>query len=154
MNGVLSGQLWSLMDANCPRYTLRVTHIECASVFGTLAGGKEVVVALSVLAMGRRGARLVERSDGTPVELPKYDAGVPLRTYEDTRTASDYVKTKGPKGVARASEQAKEALRLKESGTSFADLAVRYGVTPGTMSGWLSRAREAREDERNLRRTG
>jgi hypothetical protein len=157
MNSVSPGQLWSVMDVGRPRYTLRVTRVVGARVHGTLASGKETSVALAVLAHGQRGARLVEHADGRSAALPKYDAGAPVQTCEDTKTASDYVKTFKPKGVARAGDKEREALRLREEEkVPFADLAKRYGVTRGTMSAWLSRARAAREEERNqvLGRTG
>jgi len=155
MSSVSVGQLWSVMDAFRPRYTLRVTRIDGGRVQGTLAGGKLASIDRSVLMRGRRGAYLVEHADGRSAPLPKHYSGSPLKTLEDTRTASDYVKPlKPPRGMARAGEQQREALAMVESGASFKDVCTHFGKDRGTMSAWLLKAREAREDEKNLKAVG
>ncbi len=155
MTRVQKGQLWSLMDAERPRYTLRVTRIKNGRAFGTLAGGKEYSIAVSVLAGGQRGARLVENADGslavpTKKQLQRRGLVPSAPSLEETRTASDYLKEAEPKGVVRASNLQREALALREKGASLLELAKKYGKGTGVISAWLSRAREAREDERNL----
>ena len=154
MSSVSIGQLWSVMDAFRPRYTLRVTRIDGGRVQGTLAGGKLASIDRSVLMRGRRGAYLVEHADGRSAPLPKHHSGSPLKTLEDTRTASDYKPPKGPRGIARAGELQRAALAMREAGVSFKDVCEHFGKNRGTMSAWLLRAREQREDERNLKAVG
>ena len=153
MTRIVPGQLWSLMDSLRPRYTLRITRTSEKIAFGTLANGKKARVELSVLQHGRRGARLVERADGSlagPCERQKRDAALPRVSVADTKTASDYIKTKAPKGVTPANQVQREALTLREAGASVDDLCAKYGKTRGIINAWISRAREAREDERNV----
>jgi len=160
VNRVVPGQLWSLLDSLRPRYTIRVTRIVGLRVYGTLAGGKKVNVHLSVLRHGRRGSRLVEHPDGSPAEpcgRQQRDSVKPRLSVEDTRSASDYVKTTEPRGVTHTNDLQREALALREAGVSIGDLCVKYGKSYGVVSAWLSRAREAREDGRSVaacRKTG
>jgi len=143
------------MDIGKHRYTIVVTRIDGHRVFATLPSGRETSVGLTVLAYGRRSARLVQHADGRSAEPPKCGAAPPSKASEDTKTASDYIKTKRPKGIAKAGDKEREALHLKEvDGWTVKRLTAFYKVSTGTMSAWLSRAREAREDERNLGRTG
>lgn len=143
------------MNVGKHRYRFTIVAIVGKRVDGVLGNGRPESVDLSVLVHGRRAARLERHPDGTEAKSPKYNAGPPLKTAEDKRSASDYIRSTAPKGIAKAGSREREALRLKESGEkTFAELVEMFGVSPGTMSAWLSRAREAREDERNLGRTG
>jgi Sigma-70, region 4 len=151
---VVRDQIWSLMDASRPRYWLRVVRVEGLVVHGVLEGGTPYRVSLSVLRHGRRGARLEAYPDGTLAEHPKYDAGY-TPTVEETKTASDYVRVVKPKGMARASERDREALRLREEeGVKVREIAARLGITMLSAAGAMRRARLARQDERYLGRTG
>ena len=60
-----------------------------------------------------------------------------------------------PRGTLRPPERMLEALRLQEDGGwDTKTLALKFGVAPSTMTGWLEKARDAQADERNLRRMG
>ena len=149
-NSVLVGQTWSLMNIYERRYTLAVIRIEGHRVFGRLAGGKETSVELKGLIRGHRGAHLVTNADGTPAPPMRRDGF--QQTREETKTASDYVKpAKGPRGVVRANDRAAEALAMKKAGKSCDEIGAHFKVKPGTVSAMLSRAREALEEERNMK---
>jgi len=154
MNRVEPGQIWSLVDAERPRYDFIITHIENGRAHGVCPGGKLYSVSVRALARGARGANLVENADGSPAVLTRRQRSrrgmiAPARPEVD-KTASDFLKTSAPKGVARVGEKQQRALELHESGTTVKQLCEMYGKNKGTISAWLSRAREAREDARNL----
>jgi hypothetical protein len=148
-NSVAVGQVWNLMNLYERRYLLTVTRIEGHRVFGRLKGGKETSVELKVLVRGHRGAYLVSHADGTPAERQVQDGFV--RTREETKTASDYIKpAKGPRGVVKAGEREALALRMKAEGKSCREIGAVLGLKMGSVSAMLSRAREAREEAKNL----
>jgi hypothetical protein len=157
---VVRGQLWSLMDAMRPRYTLRITRKSGTRAYGTMPDGKERSVELNVLQHGHRGARLIEHPNGKlagPCKRQVRDSVLPRVAVVETKTASEYVKTQRPKGITPTNGTQREALALLEAGTSVDDLCVKYDKPRSVVVAWLSRAREARRDERNAaacRRTG
>lgn len=155
MNKVISGQVWSLMDVGKHRYLFTIDRIEGRRAFGHIGNGRPERVDLTVLTRGRRSARLERHPDGTVAErAPRYKGKTPP-TLEDTATASDYIRTSEPRGIAKASDRQRQALIMREvDDRSISDIAIHFGVTKSIVNGWLSKAREAREEERNLRRTG
>lgn len=71
--------------------------------------------------------------------------GGPRLEREDLKTASDYRKTKAPKGLVSA--DAREAFRLvRDEGLTYEQLAARFGKSTGTVKRWIS---EARDELRN-----
>lgn len=151
---VVSGQLWSLMGSDRPRYTMRVTRVVGLKVYGTLAGGKAYSVSLSVFTHRRRGARLEEEANGTCVVHGHQYAAVQSNAME-RRTASECVKEKSPRGMTPSGENEREALRLRDKEKlGLEEIAKRQGVSVDNVKARLRRAREALRDERMLGRTG
>jgi DNA-directed RNA polymerase specialized sigma24 family protein len=148
MNYVAVGQLWTLMDSNRPRFTIRLTRIDGARVFGTLAGGTTRTLSLTALVNGRRGAHLLENADGSPAEEIPEKPSEP-RLLEDTRTASDYVRPTKPRGFAPTNAKYVEALRMVRDGKTHQEIADRFGVSKKTIPCWIRNARDAEMDERN-----
>ena len=154
-NPVVVGQTWSIMNLYERRYLFTVDRIDGARVHGHLKSGRPSQVELKALVRGRRGAQLIMNADGTPAPPMLRDGFRPEK--EETKTASDYVKpAKGPRGVVKAGEREALALQMQKEGKSCREIGVVFGITMGSVSAMLSRAREALREEQNLKalRTG
>lgn len=57
---------------------------------------------------------------------------------------------RAPRGLAKATAPQVEALRMVVAGVSRKEIAVHLGVPVGRVNDWITRAREAAEDARNL----
>lgn len=151
------GQTWSFLTPQGFRVRIKIERFGLRNqemrAFGPTVGGKrEAQIRVATLVHGRCGARLELEVDGSvPFKAPT-TAGHRLR--EDTMAASDYVKTKRPKGTVTCDERVREALRLRAEGVSADVVAKKFGISPGTLWTWSSKARAAEQDARNRRAMG
>jgi hypothetical protein len=149
------GETWSVLSTHSrKRVEFIVERIakegtDELRAFGTLVGGgKTVSFTVRAMSKGLRGARLVRHADGHEPYKPPPDKAP--RTAEYTATASDYRKTKAPKGMATAPPRMMEAFAMREKSVPVPEIAAHFGVTVSTVSSWLSRVREKRDDEKML----
>jgi len=152
---VNAGETWSVLSTHSRRriefVVERIAKIGTDELraFGTpVGGGKEVSFTVRALSKGLRGARLVRHADGHEPYKPPPDKAP--RTVEYTATASDYRKTKAPKGIATASPRMEEACAMREKDVPVPEIAAHFGVTVSTVSSWLSRVRQKREDAKTM----
>ena len=149
MHNVKIGETWSCLATHSRRrIDFVVERIEKLRdelrAFGTpVGGGKEVSFAVSALAKGARGARLVRHADGhVPYKAP------PDKGRESTATASDFRREKAPKGILTAPPRMEEAFAMRSEGVSIGQIAAHFGVKTSTASGWIQRVHERIADER------
>lgn len=154
MRTVRIDQVWSLLSQDMMRYEMRVLQVGKHRVIGVMPrSGKRVNVSRRALQRGLRGARLVQEADGSrpPPDLRALATGdrclQPPRHVPPPRRSE-------PRGVARAGDRERRALALREAGVSTTEIARRLGVKLSTIGGWLTRAREARQEEANRRALG
>lgn len=149
MHNVKIGETWSCLATHSRRrIDFVVERIEKLRdelrAFGTpVGGGKEVSFAVSALAKGARGARLVRHADGhVPFKAPVEQA------RESTATASDHRYEKAPRGILTAPPRMQEAFAMRQQEMSIPQIAAHFGVKTSTVSGWLQRVHERIADER------
>ena len=116
--------------------------------YGVLDNGKPISFTVAALSRGMRGARLVRHADGHEPYRPK----VSERPDEsDLRTASDFRRTSGPRGLTKASEKMELAYKMRhDQGLPVAEVAKHFGISANRLAAWCAQAREARADRKYL----
>lgn len=155
---VQCGQVYSLLNNFHIRYSVKIEKLDTVNE-ETLATclvldtrkPRRVSLRASVLANGKRGARLVSEPDGE-VATPWIPKSPPPR-QERERTASDYKRVSKPKGRAIVNEKMRAVYELRRDGVPSKEIAARFGMTRNAVFNWCSRVEEAIADARFLGET-
>jgi hypothetical protein len=150
VNIVAVAQTWELLVSikrgpiALAKFTIE--RIENGRAYGHLERGRPYVIAVRVLRNGSRSARLVDKNR-------KRDAPhKPAREYKwhlfgDAKPAQPRVVA--PRGVSKPNANYAKALVMQREGKSNGEIAAHFNRSTGTISAWLSRAREAEQDAKN-----
>jgi len=152
MQPVRVGQVWSVLNLRRFRIEFLIERIANAPeprAFGRYVGStrdKEISFAVSALAKGMRGARLVRDADGSePYKPPRDKIADDL---DSDATASDFRRTTEPKGFATTSPRMEEAYRMREQGMKPVEIAKIFGISRSLVSSWCQRVQQKMYDDR------
>jgi hypothetical protein len=141
------GQVWSyLVDVGTgPRARIEVTltKVENGIAQGVDAKGGSRSISVSALKRRARGAYLTTEGPGPKKEYK-------FKALEDPKVRRPPRETR-PHGIQPPSAKYAEALKMKREGKTLAEIGEHFGEKTGSISNWLTKARAAEEDVRNLK---
>ena len=147
MNPVLPRSVWSLLVEQGGRFakarirmTFVVERVEEGFAHGLLESGERHAIGVRVLARGLRGARPIDQKPRAP-KLTRLDGPAEKRAPRETK----------PQGLQPQNEKYAAALAMRKAGKSLKEIAEAFDTKTGNVSNWLTRARDAEQDEKTRR---